>query len=241
MSLGPEQNDQVSDRLALIERVRADPPLVHEREGVVGGYVWSTRRDCYEYMAERCWRGARTLETGLGMSTVLFAMWGCHHTCVVPSDEEVARCVAYLDERAVERQVTFHVGRSENVLPALAPDPLDLVFIDGAHGFPMAIIDFFYAARRLVAGGSLVLDDLQLPSVRLGLVDFLDRDPNWSLECCTAKWAAWRRVSEDTLSEDEDLHGQAFLGAPDRQERFRARLVPRRLRPMVRRVRDHLR
>ena len=229
----------MSDRLALIRRVRADPPLVHVREGVAGGYVWSTSRGCYEYMAERCSRGTRTLETGLGMSTVLFAMWGCDHTCVVPFDEEVARCVAYLDERKINRQLTFHVGRSEDVLPGLDPEPLDLVFIDGAHGFPMAIIDFFYTAGRLVEGGSLVLDDVQLPSVRLGLIDFLKRDPRWSLERRTPKWAAWRRLSAGTVSEHEDL--QAFLGPPDRQERFRGRLVPRPLRPMARRVRDNLR
>lgn len=154
-------------------------------------------------------------------------------------DEEVARCVAYLDERGIERQVTFHVGRSEDVLPGLDPEPLDMVFIDGAHGFPQAIIDFFYTAGRLVEGGSLVLDDLHLPGVRLGLIDFLQRDPRWSLERRTPKWAAWRRLTAGTVSEHEDL--QAFLGPPDRQERFRVKVVPRPLRPTARRVRDRLR
>jgi hypothetical protein len=229
----------LSDRVALIDSVRADPPLVHTRVGVDGGYLWSTSRDCYEFMAELCPRGARTLETGLGMSTVLFARWGCQHTCVVPSQEEVDRCVAYLDERGIGRErVTFEVGYSEQVLPRLDPRPLDLVLVDGAHGFPMAIVDFFYTAGRLVEGGVLVLDDLQLPSVRLGLLDFLDRDPRWGLERREFKWGAWRRLSAGALAEFEGQ--QAFLGPPDRQARLRERIVPRPLRPTARKVRDAL-
>lgn len=226
--------DALSDRISVVGQVWADPPLVHTR--TYGPGVWATEKDCYEYLAERCPPGTRTLETGLGISTVLFTSWGCEHTCVVPSEEEVQRCVEYLDERKIDRsQLTFHVGLSEEVLPQLEPSPLDLVFVDGGHGFPTAIIDFFYTAGRLMQGGWLVLDDMQLPSVRLGLVDFLELDPRWHLEGRTPKWAGWRRAGSGPVSEHESA--QEFLGRDARREPLPRRLVPRPLRPFARKAR----
>jgi hypothetical protein len=232
--------ESASDRVKSIAGVRSDPPLVHTRANVAGGYVWATTDDCYEFLAECCRPGTRTLETGLGISTVLFTIWGCEHTCVVPFEAEVERCIAYLDERGIDRScVTFEVGRSEDVLPRLDATPIDVAFIDGGHGFPMTIVDFFYTAGRLVEGGWLVLDDMQLPSVRLGLVDFLELDPRWEHARRSNKWASWRRVKAGPVSEHE--RKQTFLGGDDRPEPWRRRMVPKPLRPIARQARDALR
>lgn len=204
----------MSERIAVIDRVISDPPAVHEADPVSGlappHGVWSTDRDCYEFLAGRCGPGSRTLETGLGISTALFAAWRCEHTCVVPSDEERSRLLTYLSRRGIPAdRLTVEVGLSERVLPALEPTGLDLVLIDGGHGFPTAIIDWFYAGGRLVEGGVLVLDDLLLRSVTAGLLDFLDADPRWARLAGTAKWAAWRRKSSGPLS--EEWIGQPFF------------------------------
>src|SRR5205807_161985 len=61
------------DGRAVVERLLADPPRVHEELHAppdVG--VWLTERECYELIADRVTPGARTLETGLGVSTALF-------------------------------------------------------------------------------------------------------------------------------------------------------------------------
>jgi hypothetical protein len=42
---------------------------------------------------------------------------------------------------------------------------LDLVFIDGSHGYPLPVIDWFYGAGLFRRGGVVVLDDVQLPQV----------------------------------------------------------------------------
>ncbi|MCA2211355.1 class I SAM-dependent methyltransferase [Jidongwangia harbinensis] len=198
---------EIEGRLATVEQVLADPPNVHFADPVYGlvppGGVWRTRRSCYEFLAAQCGAGSRTLETGLGISTALFTMWGCVHTCVVPWRIEADRLRGYLAERQVDDgPLRVEVGYSHEVLPALEPTPLDLVLIDGGHGFPMAMLDWFYAGGRLVTGGVLVLDDLHLPSVTAGLVDFLDRDPRWVELHRTDKWAAWRRESAGTLAEE---------------------------------------
>ena len=208
---------ELTDRLAPIDDVLDDPPVVHSL-GVTEGPrapkgVWRTELSCYRFLAEVCAPGARTLETGLGVSTVLFALWGCRHTCVVQNPVERDRLIAYLADRGIaDTGLRITVGLSQYILPTLDPSPLDVVFIDGGHGFPVPLIDWFYTASRLVRGGVLVVDDLHVPSVRLGLLDFLTADPRWKSLTRTDKWGAWRRESSGDLEEEWDA--QVFLGRP---------------------------
>lgn len=199
--------DDFAARLACVEKILAEPPAVHFSDPVYGleppGGVWRTDQSCYEFLAAQCHPGARTLETGLGISTALFTIWQCTHTSVVPWRIEANRLFEYLKEHGIETDtLTVAVGYSHEVLPLLDPQPLDLAFIDGGHGFPLAIIDWFYSASRLVEGGVLVLDDLHLRSVTAGLVDFLTEDPRWTPLESTEKWAAWRRESSGPLHEE---------------------------------------
>jgi hypothetical protein len=216
----------VHDRIAAIERVLADPPQVHP----CATGTWSTDPACYEYMATLVKPEARTLETGLGVSTVLFALWGCQHTCVVYSEAEVTACQEHLASRGISAEsITFHIGPSERVLPNLKLRDLDLVFIDGCHGFPLATIDWFYAASMLRADGVAVLDDAQLRHVRLGLFDFLNRDPRWIRTRRRPKWVAYQRRESGALS--EEWVQQPFLGIPI-VNRYKE-LVPAAARPFV--------
>jgi predicted O-methyltransferase YrrM len=167
------------DRADLVRRVLDDPPQVHR--GAVETGVWSTDSRCYDLMATLVDGESRTLETGLGVSTALFAMWGADHTCVVQSEYEVSQMRAYLRSRNVDAsRLRFEMGSSDQVMPMIADaGELDLVLIDGCHGWPNPIIDWYYGARRLRDGGVVFIDDRQLRSVSLGLVDFLDADPRW--------------------------------------------------------------
>jgi hypothetical protein len=220
----------LKDRIAAVGRVLADPPQVHPRANLANG-VWSTDPACYEYMATLVKPGVRTLETGLGVSTVLFALWGCQHTCVVYSEAEVIACRNHLESRGISAEsITFHVGPSERVLPNLALRDLDLVFIDGCHGFPLPAIDWFYAASMLRADGVAVLDDAQLLHVRLGLFAFLNRDPRWTRTERRPKWVAYQRRASGALG--EEWEEQPFLGVPMRI-RYE-NLVPAAARPFVR-------
>ena len=227
---------ELQDRIASVGRVLADPPQVHLHPRANG--VWSTDAECYEYMATLAKPGARTSETGLGVSTVLFALWGCQHTCVVHTETEVVACQQYLKSRRISAdRVAFHIGPSERVLPNLALQDLDLVFVDGCHGFPLPAIDWFYAASMLRADGVAVLDDAQLLHVRLGLFDFLNRDPRWIRTRRRPKWVAYQRRESGTLSEEWEQ--QPFLGIPLRT-RYEG-IVPASARPFVRTVGRRLR
>jgi hypothetical protein len=217
----------VQDRIAAVGHVLADPPQVHPRTNG----AWSTDPACYEYMASLLKPEARTLETGLGVSTVLFALWGCQHACVVHSEKEVAACRQHLESRGISAEsITFHIGPSERILPNLKLQDLDLVFIDGCHGFPLPTIDWFYAASMLRAGGVAVLDDAQLPQVRLGLFEFLNRDPRWTRTRRRPKWVAYQRRESGALG--EEWAQQPFLGIPI-VNRYQD-LVPTAARPFAR-------
>jgi hypothetical protein len=187
----------------VVDRLLADPPKVHamdfSAEPEIG--VWSTDRDCYDLLAEQCVAGARTLETGSGLSTVLFAALGAVHTCVTPSQVEADRIAAYCRAHDVGMaSLRFAIGPSDAVLPGLT-EPIDLFLIDGNHGFPTPIIDWYYGAARLVDGGLLVIDDTQLPAVS-ELQRFIDHDPRWAPVRRSTKWAAWRRIGSGPLGQD---------------------------------------
>jgi len=190
---------------ALVDRLLADPPAVHDMDlsphPKVG--LWPTDRDCYLLLAENTGPGTDTLETGSGLSTILFAGVGARHTCVTPAQVEVERILTYCADRGIETtSLTFEIGCSDDVLPRLPIEQsLDLVFIDGNHGFPAPMIDWYYAGSRLRAGGLLVIDDVALPAVA-HLCAFLDRDPRWSVSRRTSKWVAYRRVTAGSLRQD---------------------------------------
>jgi predicted O-methyltransferase YrrM len=209
-----------------LEAVLNDPPQVHSN---APGGVWATDRDCYEFLWSTLSPTMRTLETGCGVSTAVFAARGTTHTAVFHFPDEGERFRDWAAARDIDiSQVDLRCGPSVHVLPQLPDEPLDAVLIDGNHAFPFPIIEWFHAGRRLRQGGVLVVDDAQIPGVQR-LVEFLDHDPRWSSLRDGRKWRAYRRTT-DTVLDDEWWGDQRFL-PPVRagDVRFVAR-VRRRLR-----------
>lgn len=133
------------------------------------------------YLEPLVGKGMRTLETGAGLSTVLFALRGAHHICITPIAGEAEVVKQYCQKHSISLQeVKFIIERSEDVLPRLDHDYLDMVLIDGGHGFPIPFIDWFYAARLLRPGGLMIVDDTLIKTGRI-LSEFLEVDPHWKL------------------------------------------------------------
>src|SRR5437763_8263315 len=122
-----------------------------------------------------------TLETGSGSSTIVFAAAGASHEAVTPDAAEEARVRGECEQRGIDSSsVRFRIGPSHEVLPRLEPRPLDLVLVDGAHGFPYPILDWWYVAPRVRVGGVVLLDDAYMPPVA-ALVDALRAQPAWEV------------------------------------------------------------
>jgi hypothetical protein len=190
----------LQERVELVTTILKSPPQIHPASAT---NVWSTEASCYEFLARNVEPGSKTMETGAGVSTVLFAAWGCEHLTVVPKERERDGILSYCADSGIDTSLLrFDVRGSEFVLPELSPDvEFDLVFIDGNHGFPIPIIDWFYGAGHLRDGGVVVFDDMQLPAVNFWIDWFLEKDARWERLDSTWKWRAYRRHSSGPLGE----------------------------------------
>ena len=179
----------------LTARLRAEPPGLHG----AGNEYWGLAWPALEWLEREVRPGMATLETGAGASTIVFAAAGAVHEAVTPDPAEETRIRASCDRLGVSREtVTFHKGASHEVLPQLPERSLDLVLLDGAHGFPYPILDWWYVAPRVRVGGAVLLDDAYMPPVR-ALLDGLEGDPAWELEGSVGYRTAILRKRADSL------------------------------------------
>jgi methyltransferase family protein len=160
----------------LTEDLRSAPPPLHGQTA-----FWGLAWPALAWLERTVQPGMTTLETGAGASTIVFASGGAEHEAVTPSAEEAERIRAECARRSISTErVRFHVGSSHQVLPDWTPRPLDLVLIDGAHGFPYPILDWWWLAPHVRVGGTMLLDDAYMPPVA-ALVDALRADPAWDV------------------------------------------------------------
>ena len=128
----------------VLSAVLDDPPRIHGPDAPNG--VWRTATECYEFLIDEVPKGSRTLETGMGVSTVLFAALETEHTSVSMGDA-TEELLSWCDEHDVPTSRLRLVNESSvTALPRIAtePDPLDVVFIDGCHGYPVVQLDWLY-------------------------------------------------------------------------------------------------
>src|SRR5436853_1024240 len=137
--------------------------------------------DVLRFIAANVDEESRTLETGAGCSTLVFAAKRTTHIAITPSLSEIALISEYARQHdiALDR-VQFVAESSDRYLPQFKGDNFDLVLLDGKHAFPWPILDWFFTADRLHVGGMMVIDDAQLRSVSI-LAEFMQADPAWQL------------------------------------------------------------
>jgi precorrin-6B methylase 2 len=163
---------------SLTDRLRALPPGIHGEGDEFRGLAWPALR----WLEREVRPGMRTLETGAGSSTLAFAAGAAEHVAVTPSAGEEERIRAQADRFGIDHsRVRFELGPSHEVLPRLDPGPLDLVLIDGAHGFPYPVLDWWFTAPHVAVGGRVLLDDAYMPPVAM-LVDALREQEGWEVE-----------------------------------------------------------
>lgn len=154
-----------------------------------------------------------TLETGAGYTTTLFAASGCQHTTISPSEPEHERISSWCEEHGVTtKNIQFVPRPSQDVLPYLDKSPLNLVLIDGAHAWPFPYLDWYYTADRLVVGGYMIVDDLNIITGE-HLYDFLRGEESagrWKFETLIDHTAIFMKTSEDLFGPHE-WHSQPYL------------------------------
>ena len=97
-----------------LKDVLDDPPRPHER--MVMGLTEEALQFIDEHVNDRC----NTLETGCGLSTVVFALTGSRHTVIAPAPSEFEITRSYCRDRGIPtHQIDFIAEPSQKVLPVL--------------------------------------------------------------------------------------------------------------------------
>ncbi|HEX8636222.1 MAG TPA: class I SAM-dependent methyltransferase [Pyrinomonadaceae bacterium] len=176
-----------------------NPPPIHRPGGGEEFMQMGLAPQVLTFIDSRINADSHTLETGAGVSTILFAMKGAHHTAITPVAGEIERIQDYCRSQGIDvGNMNFVCEPSALALPRLDPTPLDLVLIDGLHGFPSPFIDFFYTAGRLKIGGLLIIDDIQLQPCAY-MRDVLAEQPQWRCEAdFSPRSIVFRKLAEGT-------------------------------------------
>jgi hypothetical protein len=179
--------------MSLTDDLRASPPGLHGAGDEYWGLAWAA----LGWLEDNVSPGMATLETGSGSSTLVFAARGAEHEAVTPDAAEEERIRGECERRGISSErVRFLIGPSHEVLLRLEPRPLDLVLLDGAHGFPYPVLDWWYVAPHVRVGGLVLLDDAYMPPVRV-LVDALRDMPGWEVAAAIGqRTVAVRKVAE---------------------------------------------
>lgn len=163
-----------------LQQVLADPPAAH-KDQAGNFYSMGLMDEVLDFIHSNIDENSATLETGCGISTAMFALSGARHTVITPAEHELEKIKEYCQERGISTdKVNFTLGMSQHVLPNIELPALDLVLIDGLHGFPAPYIDWFYTAGKIKIGGLVVVDDVWVWACQI-LKDFLLVQPEWEL------------------------------------------------------------
>ena len=224
----------------ILSRLVTERPSFHAVNGQAR--IWHAQPRTLELIARHVRPSDRTLETGCGASTVVFAAAGARHTAISPSADEHQRISDYCRRAGIDdSNVSFVAGSSDRVLPGLVDEErLDLAFIDGAHSFPYPVIDWHYVSRRLRPGGILIMDDINVPSVAVPCRAMRTDGDGWqALDVADDRAQAFEKLREPPKG--DKWKAQAFnAGYPDYSFAPFVRATRLRLRHQARAARSRL-
>jgi hypothetical protein len=179
-------------------------------------------------------------ETGSGASTFLFSHLSRRHTVFAMDDGngsiDNVRRSPLLNADVVE----FVEGPTQKTLPRYEfREPLQLVLIDGPHGFPFPEMEYYYLYPHLEPGALLIVDDIQIRSIH-NLFEFLKADAMFHLDEVVHTTAFFTRTKHPTFDPFADgwWEQKYNLTAP---WEYKARALAKRLLPraVVRSLRRH--
>ena len=149
--------------------------------------------------ATRKLRIRNSVETGSGASTLWLSHVSEHHTVFALDDGNGS--ITNVRRSPLLRQdlVTFVEGPTQITLPQHCfAEKLQLVLLDGPHGYPFPDLEYYYLYPHLEAGALLILDDIHIPTVH-NLFQFLRRDAMFELNEVVQTTAFFTRTSSTTF------------------------------------------
>jgi hypothetical protein len=119
-------------------------------------------------------------ETGSGKTTVLFSHLSSHHLSFAKDD---AKSISAVRSSPLFNSdtVTYIEGPTQMTLPKYTfTQAFQIVLIDGPHAYPFPDMEYYYFYPHISAGGLLIIDDIQIPTIGR-MCEILKADPMWEL------------------------------------------------------------
>jgi hypothetical protein len=199
------------------ERYLRAVPKLHTWDG---GQTWNTggfEREhleaLHDFLRKALPASPAIVETGAGNSTICFLFLSPGRLVSVAPDAALfERIRAFCDANQIGTEaLEAHVDYSEWLLPRMASQArqtgpiFDFALIDGCHNWPMVFVDFLYCNLMLKQGGYIMIDDVQLHSVK-EMARMLSEQPGFELALDLRKSLVFRRTSGSAdLGEWTDL------------------------------------
>lgn len=148
------------DHMRLVEEIDALPRDWHG--------AGSVRRNVLEALVNHCERIGRircSVETGAGRTTLVLSQLSERHV-VFSKDGGNSLSRARLSPLLRADRVEFVEGPTQKTLPAYEfRQSFQVALIDGPHAYPFPDLEYYFIYPHLEAGGLLVLDDINIPSI----------------------------------------------------------------------------
>jgi precorrin-6B methylase 2 len=191
-----------------VQELLADLPKVHGPENARTDR-WRLEDAMFVFLDQQLSPSAKTLEVGAGSSTIIFAIKGTQHTCVIPDEKQVRRLREYCELHQISlANVTFIIEQSQYALPKIVERDFDCILIDGGHGFPSPFVDWYYSADILKIGGMIIIDDLHIWTCST-LAEFMNEAQEWRVVNETARTAVFMKIADGSQNKEWDR--QAYV------------------------------
>lgn len=135
-----------------------------------------------------------TMETGTGLSTILFSHISMNHKVFALNDRNmtnVKTCKIFNSQN-----VEFIEGPTQKTLPFYNfSSKFSVVLLDGPHGYPFPELEYYYTYQHIENSGILIIDDIRIPTIH-NLFSFLKEEDMFELlEVVGGNTAFFRRTS----------------------------------------------
>ncbi|HLX68002.1 MAG TPA: class I SAM-dependent methyltransferase [Verrucomicrobiae bacterium] len=148
-------------------------------------------------------------ETGSGKTTLLFSHLSQNHEVFAVDDGQSISRVKN-SNLFNSKTVTYIEGPSQVTLPRHTfKAKLQIVLIDGPHGYPFPDLEYYYFYPQIVTGGLLLVDDINIPSIQR-MFEILKADEMFELLEVVEYTAFFRRTKApliDPLGDNWWLQG----------------------------------
>ena len=173
----------------VLGQIVALPPDWHGAGSLKSGVLRAIARHA-QGLDLRC-----TAETGSGKSSLLFSHLAKRHLVFAMDDGNGS--VRRVQESPLLKPgvVEFIEGPTQKTVPAHAfAEPLQIVMLDGPHGYPFHHLEYYHFYPHLAAGGLLIVDDIDIPSIH-DMYKFLKKDEMFELIEVAHTTAFFRRTA----------------------------------------------